>query len=257
MMLTWLAGDVGATKTDLAIFSSEAGVRAPLASATLSTSDYPSLASLASGFLAQAGVSVDGAVFAVAGPVVDGRVSATVSHLPWEVNQGELEEALELASVGLINDLEATAQAIPFFTADDLYTLSQGHPVHNGAIAVIAPGTGLGEAFLISDGVRYRTCVSEGGHAGFAPTNPLEEELLRYVRRTSNHVSCELVCSGMGIPNIYGFLKESGYADEPDWLSERLAGVHDTTPVIVDAALDEEVPCEICVATLNHFVSIL
>ncbi len=126
-----------------------------------------------------------------------------------------------------------------------------------GNMAVIAPGTGLGEAFLTWGGSRYRAHASEGGHADFAPNTPLEIELLRYLQLRFKHVSNERVCSGLGLPNIYAYLKDSGHAPEPDWLAEQLAATTDPTPIIVTAALDDERPCELCTATLNAFVSIL
>jgi len=122
---------------------------------------------------------------------------------------------------------------------------------------VIAPGTGLGEAFLASNGERYRAHPSEGGHASFAPNDDLQIELLRYLQKRIGHVSCERVCSGLGLPNIYAFLKDSGYAEEPDWLAAKLASAADPTPVIVTTALDAERSCELCLATLRTFVSIL
>jgi len=252
-----LAGDVGATKTDLAIFSSEAGPRAPLAQSTVATAAYASFESLVGEFLAQAQRRVDRAVFAVAGPVIDGRVTATISHLPWKLDRDHIRQALGFTSIELMNDLEATAQAVPHLQPDELYTLNIGRSIAGSAIAVIAPGTGLGEAFLVWDGARYHTCASEGGNVDFAPLNSFQAELLRYVRRSHDHVSYELVCSGMGIPNIYAFLKEGGYADEPAWLSRQLAAADDPTPVIVDAALNREPGCEICLAALGHFISIL
>ena len=251
------AGDVGATKTDLAIFSSKAGPRAPLAQSTLPTANHPTFESLVGEFLAQAKQNVDQAIFAVAGPVIDGRVTATISHLPWEMDRNHIQQALGFSFVALINDLEATAQAIPHLQPNDLHPLNAGRSIAGGTIAVVAPGTGLGEAFLIWNGTQYQSCASEGGHTNFAPTTPLEIELLRYVQRSYDHVSVELLCSGMGIPHIYDFLKESGHADEPAWLSEQLAMADDPTPVIITAALDQETPCEICTATLGHFISIL
>ncbi len=251
-----LAGDVGATKTDMAIFSSQAGLRAPLVESTVPTANYPSLAALVVEFLAQVDLPVDQAVFAVAGTIIDDQVSPTISNLPWGMDKNHLEAALGL-SVRLINDLKAIALSIPFLQPDDLHTLRAGRRIPGGAIGVIAPGTGLGEAFLIWDGARYQPCVSEGGLASFAPANPFEVELLRYVRRSFEHVSCESVCSGLGIPNIYNCLEEHDYAGEPAWLSRQLATAEDPTPVIVNAALDKDAPCELCVATLDHFVSIL
>jgi glucokinase len=149
----------------------------------------------------------------------------------------------------------------PFLVLEpgDLHTLNAGQVVAGGAIAVIAPGTGLGEAFLTWDGARYRAHTSEGGHADFAPTNEFEIGLLRYVQQRFRHVSFERVCSGKGLPNIYAYLKDSGYAEEPQWLAERLAQANDPVPTIVNAALesDQDARCELCIAALNAFVSIL
>ena len=263
-----LAGDIGGTKTSLALFSRRAGPREPLAEATFPSGRYPSLEALARVFLSQTDMNPDQAVFGVAGPVVAGR--ATMTNLPWVVDEARLKEALNLSSARLLNDLDAIAHAVPTFESADLHTLNDSKPAPSGAIAIIAPGTGLGEAFLIWDGDHYRACASEGGHADFAPTNPLQVELLRYLQGRFEHVSYERVCSGLGLPNIYAYLKESGYAEEPDWLAEQLSAASDPTPIIVNAALQlktvrspqgttggGERPCELCVATLCTFVSIL
>ncbi len=124
-------------------------------------------------------------------------------------------------------------------------------------MAVIAPGTGLGEAFLTWNGSRYQAHASEGGHADLAPNNTLEAELYRFLEKRFGHVSYERVCSGLGIPSIYTFLKESGYAVEPAWLAERLATAQDLTPIIIGAAMDEKKPCSLSVKTLEIFVSVL
>lgn len=250
-----LAGDIGGTKTSLAIFSPEAGPRAPLVEATFPSADYSTLEEVVRKFLARVDLEVRRASFGVAGPVVGGR--AEVTNLPWVIEEGQLQEALRLSSVRLLNDLEAIAHAVPVLSPADLHTLNEGDPAPGGAIAVIAPGTGLGEAFLTWDGSCYRPQASEGGHADFAPTTPLQVELLRYLQDRLEHVSYERVCSGQGISNIYAFLKDSGRAAEPAWLAERLATSDDPAPVIVNAALNGEESCEICVAALDIFVSIL
>jgi glucokinase len=250
-----LAGDIGGTKTNLAVFSPETGWRVPLAEATFSSADYPSFETLLREFLAQHDFSVDHASFGVAGPVVAGR--ATITNLPWVMEETQLQQALHISSVRLLNDLDAIAHAVPFLESQDLHTLNEGQPVSGGAIAVIAPGTGLGEAFLTWDGSHYQAHTSEGGHADFAPTNSFEIELLRYLMARFPHVSFERVCSGKGLPNIYAFLKDTGYAEEPQWLVEQLAATHDRSPIIVNNALDKEKACELCVATLNTFISIL
>jgi glucokinase len=250
-----LAGDIGATKARLAIFSPERGARAPLSEATFPSLRFPNLESLVRQFLAQADVRVERATFGVAGPVVGGR--ATITNLSWVIDKTELQSGLNLSSVRLLNDLEAIGYGVPLLDAEDLHTLNVGQAVPRGAIAVIAPGTGLGEAFLTWNGTRYQSHATEGGHTDFAPTDARQTGLLSYLLERFDHVSYERVCSGMGLPNIYAYLKDSGYAEEPAWLAEDLASADDPTPVIVTAALDSQERCDLCVATLDVFVSIL
>ena len=250
-----LAGDVGGTKTNLALFDPAHGPHEPLEEATFSSAQYPSLAKLIEKFLSQVNQMPSAAYIGVAGPVVERH--ATVTNLSWEIDEAHLKEALPLERVHLINDLEAIASAIPLLKADDLHPLNDREPQPGGAIAVVAPGTGLGEAFLTWNGSRYEAQPSEGGHTDFAPADELQIGLLRYVKEIHGHVSWERVCSGMGIPNIYTYLKASGFASEPLWLAEELAKAADATPVIVDHALQAEEPCALCVQTVEVFVSIL
>ncbi|HEX4715835.1 MAG TPA: glucokinase [Ktedonobacteraceae bacterium] len=252
-----LAGDIGGTKTNLAVFSNDEqdGWRKPLAEATFPSGRYPSLEALAEEFQGQHHFQIDRASFGVAGPVVNGR--ATITNLPWVLEENHLKKALDIPSVSLLNDLTAIAHGVPYLGPDDLHTLNAGHSVNEGSIAVVAPGTGLGEAFLTWHDDHYYPHTSEGGHADFAPADELQLELLRYLQLRYTHVSFERVCSGKGLPNIYVFLKESGHAAEPDWLAEALAKTKDPTPVIVDNALDTEHACEICTTTMELFVSIL
>ena len=250
-----LAGDIGGTKTNLAIYSRETGPQHPLVEATFPSRGYPNLEALATEFLSQVAYGVDHASFGVAGPVHRGRAETT--NLPWAMDETQLARTLNLSSVRLLNDLAAIAHAVPFLGPDDLVTLNAGQPDAGGTIAVIAPGTGLGQAFLTWDGARYRAYASEGGHADFAPTTPIELELLTYLLKRFDHVSYERVCSGRGIPNLYAFLKDSGRGKEPAWLTKALAEAQDPTPVIVNNALDRERPCELCSQTLDLFVSIL
>jgi glucokinase len=250
-----LAGDIGGTKTNLAVFSSQVGLHAPLAEGTFPSGDYPSLEALVQEFLSRNGIEVDRASFGVAGPVVNGQ--AKITNLPWMMDEENLAEVLGLPSVHLLNDLLAFAHAVPFLTEKDLHVLNKGSAVSGGAMAVVAPGTGLGEAYLTWDGTKYRAHASEGGHADFAPANASETGLLQYLQDRFDHVSYERVCSGSGLANIYDYLKDSGYAEEPDWLADHMASAHDRTPAIVKAALDEDRPCELCNATLSMFISVL
>jgi glucokinase len=250
-----LAGDIGGTKTHLAIFSPEAGPRAALFEASFPSARYPSLEAIVQDFMVQVRVPVERASFGVAGPVVRGR--ATITNLPWVIDAQQIQQAFHLQSVLLLNDLESIANAVPLLQPDDLHTLHAGQAVAGGAIAVVAPGTGLGEAFLTWDGTQYRAHATEGGHTDFGPNNELELGLLRYLLRRYEHVSYELVCSGLGLPNIYAYLRDSRYAEEPSWLAEQLAAVTDPTPMIVNNALDAQKACKLTLGTLDVFVSVL
>jgi glucokinase len=250
-----LAGDVGGTKTDLAIFSTEAGPRAPLTHAEFHSRSYPSLDAILRDFLAQLRLTVDRACIDVAGPMLDG--TARVTNLPWTIDAASLRRELGLHEVELVNDLEATAWAVPLLGPDDVRTLNAGEPAVKGAIGVVAPGTGLGEAFLVWTGSGYKACASEGGHADFAPADDIQAELLQYLWRDCEHVSFERVCSGIAIPSIYKFLRDEGYQPESEEFSVRLQGADDETHTIIDAALHAGQPDPLCSATVDLFASIL
>lgn len=255
LTMLYLAGDIGGTKTNLAVYSLEKGARVPLAEGSYRSKEYVSLEELVKQFLKKHQLAIHHASFGVAGPVVEG--AAQITNLPWVMEERQLAENLSFETVRLLNDLSAIAHAVPFLQPDELYTLNTGDPVEHGAMGVIAPGTGLGEAFLTWEGGRYVAHDSEGGHVDFAPVTPLQMELLTFLHQRMGHVSYEWVCSGIGIPNLYQFLKESGHAEEPYWLREKLAQAPDPTPVIAQAAFDSHAPCDICVRTFNLFVEIL
>lgn len=250
-----LAGDVGGTKTHLALISPEAGPRAPVAEAVYRSASFPDLETIISTFLLQTNGKVDRACLGVAGPVLDGN--ASITNLPWTISEKELRQKLALEDARLINDLQAMAYALPQLRPVDLQTLQAGDPQAGGAMAVIAPGTGLGQAYLTWDGSRFIAHPSEGGHCDLAPTNPTEGLLLEYLRRRLGHVSFELACSGMGMPHIYAFYRDAGIHPEPHWLRDQLAEAEDHTPIIVANAMDREAPCPLCVATLCTFVNLL
>jgi glucokinase len=252
-----VAGDIGGTKTDLAIFSSEAGPLSPLAQTRVHSADYPSLQALVKEFLANTKKPVDRACFAVAGPVIGGRVKTT--NLPWTIEDTSLARELNLniKSVQLINDLEAIARAVPILRPSDVQTINAGEPVARGAIAVIAPGTGLGESFLTWDGTRYVAHSSEGGHCDFAPTDKRQIRLLEYMLKLFDHVSFEHVCSGIGIPHLYRYLRDVEHiAEKPD-VAKLVDGAGDPSVVIVNRGLDPSNPSQLCAATIDLFVSIL
>ena len=250
-----IAGAIGGTKTDLAVYTSTFGPHAPLAQRDFHSADYPSLETMVAQFLAQAGMSVDVASFAVADAVIDGHVKNT--NLPWVMDEAFIAKDLKLKSVHLMNDLEAVARAVPVLRPNDFVTLNQGLPVAKGAIAIIAPGPGLGESFLTWDGSRYQAHSSEGGHSDFAPTDERQIRLLQYLSRRFDHVGVERICSGIGIPNIYEFLRDDEKIPETPEVARAIASAHDRTKVIVEAGSDPHNHSPLCRATIETLTSIL
>jgi len=181
--------------------------------------------------------------------VIEGNSKAT--NLPWELDERRLAEALRVSRVKLLNDLEAAAYGMLQLEPPDLCVMQPGSP-HKGNIAVIAAGTGLGEAILYWDGARYHPMATEGGHADFAPRNDLEIGLLRYLQKEFDHVSYERVLSGPGLFNIYRFLRDSEIAPEPEWLRTRIA-TDDPSAVISEIGLAGNDP--LCTKALDLFCS--
>ena len=251
-----IAGDIGGTKTILALYTPQSGPERPLYESTYPSGSYRSLKAIMGEFLDRYEVTgVDHAVFGVAGPVVGKR--ARITNLPWEIDAGYLQTELKIDRVSLINDLQAVAYSIPLLQRKDLFTLNTGSAVPTGPRAVIAAGTGLGEAYLTWDGNRYIAHASEGGHTEFGPTDAIELELLKYLMERFDHVSYERICSGTGIPNIYSFLKDQGRHEEPGWLAEDLVRGPDATAVIEMRAGLALKACEICQETVRIFLSVL
>lgn len=250
-----IAGDIGGTKTDLAIYSSEAGPHAPLAETEVKSADYPSLQEMVTQFLSQVKMSVTTACFDVAGPVIDGSVKTT--NLPWVMDERSLARDLNLKSVRLINDLEAVARSVPTLRPQDLVTLNEGKAIERGSIAIIAPGTGLGESFLVWDGGQYRAHGSEGGHSDFAPTDARQIGLLEYMLGRFDHVGFERVCSGIGVPNIYDYLREKENLPESPTVTAKIAAAKDRTHAILDAAADPHESSELCRVTVETLITIL
>jgi glucokinase len=252
-MTMLLAGDIGGTKSHLAIFEDGADPRRPLAEEVYPSGRFPGIEALIRAFLDRTDLTADRACFAIAGPVVNGRVAVT--NLPWIADAEAIRREFGFQSVRLLNDLAATARVVPLLEPSELHTLWPGEPDAQGVIAVIAPGTGLGEAFLVREETKRLEQASEGGHANFAPESPLEKDLLWELREEFDHVSYERVCSGPGLWRIYRFIKEREAAEEPSWLAGSLAETDDPVPVIVEAALAGT--NDACVRTVRLFCSIL
>ena len=250
-----IAGDIGGTKADLAIYSVDAGPHAPLVQRQMRSADYASLTDLVADFLRDVKLPVEIASFDVAGPVVCGHAKTT--NLPWTMDEASLAADLKLRSVHLMNDLEAVARAIPALRPIDLVTLNEGQPVARSAIAVIAPGTGLGESFLSWQGSGYVAHASEGGHSDFAPTDERQIRLLQELLRRFDHVGVERVCAGIGVPNIYSFLRDQEQIAENPAVARSIAAAKDPTKAIVDAGADPDGSSALCRATVEMLITVL
>lgn len=200
-------------------------------------------------------MKISAGCFGVAGAVMNGTVSVT--KLPWYLNELSLQKELNIDKVTLINDLVATAYGIPVIDDMDLFTIHQGEEDTVGAKAVLAPGTGLGEAFLLWDGQSYKAYPSEGGHTLFAPMNKVQRELLAFLSKSYDTVSFDMICSGRGLPLIYDFVKNGLDEEEPQWLTKELLTAQDPTPVLMSSALREDDPVPACQKMLDIFIDIL
>jgi glucokinase len=246
-----LAGDVGGTKTALALFEATERGLVPVREATLASRDSDSLETVIERFLGGAPrPRVDVACVGVAGPVVDGRSVAT--NLPWVIDERRLAAAIPAPRVRLLNDLEAAAHGVLGLADDEMATLQLGVP-RQGHMALIAAGTGLGEAMIVHDGARRIVIASEGGHADFAPRDDLEEGLLRFLRKEFGRVSYERILSGPGLVNVYRFLRDTGREPEAPAVAERMRA-NDPGAVVTEAALAGRDP--LCVKALDIFVSV-
>jgi glucokinase len=248
-----LAGDVGGTKTRLALYEQVGTQLERKAIKEFPSRDYPHVEDIAKKFFSEHPAKVTAACLGVPGPVSHGIVKIT--NLPWQLSEKELSSSLGIPKVRLVNDLVATAAAIPSFKPENVFTLHKGSEDREKKVfAVVAPGTGLGHALLYIEDGQHHVLASEGGHANLAPTNELEIELLKYLTPKFPPVSVERVLCGPGLVNIYSFLKDTGVAKEPPELTARLAQ-GDQAATISKAGLSGEF--EICAKTLDLFASML
>jgi glucokinase len=248
-----LAGDIGATKTVLAIFEFAAQRLESVAEATFASGAHDSLDSVLVQFLgSHRHAELQAACFGVAGTVIDGR--SELMNLPWRLEEAELVRCSGAPRVALLNDVEAAAYGMLMLGDGERAVLNPGTPRPRANIAVMAAGTGLGESFLCWDGERYRASATEGGHANFAPRTEQEIDLLQFLRDDfGGHVSTERLLSGPGLHNIYRFVRQRSPESEPCWVSERIAA-EDPSAVISELALGSKDAA--CTESLELFASI-
>ena len=244
-----LAGDVGGTKVNLALYKISGNKMEAVVSQQYHTAKFASFTEILNSFFTDTGAAKPGSFCAgVAGAVVNG--AAELVNLPWGISVQEIMDATGIEKVTLINDLEANAYGLALLKDEDLVTLHKGASI-NGNAAIIAPGTGLGEAGLFWDGSFYRPFATEGGHCDFAPRTDLDTELHSYLKQIHSIVSWEHVVSGPGIYAVYKFLRDVKKMEEPGWLKAEMQA-EDPSAAISEAALQNKAP--ICVQTMQLFV---
>jgi len=250
----YLVGDIGGTKTNIAILEKQNSKT--IFEKSFPSKDYDSLQTILKKIAVETclGIPLQGSCFGVAGPIKDGLCDAT--NLPWLVDLKKIAEVLKIDSkkVFLLNDLEAAAYGIDILDTKDAYVLNNGVNQKHGARCLISPGTGLGESIIFWDGKKYKPCPSEGGHSDFAPRNKIEIELLSYLINKYGRISYERILSGPGLLNVYNFFKETTYQDTPKWLIERFKN-EDPSAVISEVGMSKK--DEACEKALDLFVSIL
>jgi glucokinase len=244
--VTILAADIGGTKTNVALYQSGSDGLTITREQRYVSADHPSLTDIIHDFCGN--TLPDRISAAVAGPVVDGK--SRLTNLPWVLDSKAMSQDLQIP-VCFINDLEATAYGLAGLKEEDQTSLATGDPNAKGNMAILAPGTGLGEAGLYWDGQHYHPFATEGGHSDFAPRTAQDVELFYYLQKQFGHVSWERVVSGMGIKNIFHFLTESEQEQIPEWLSARFPDA-DPAAVISQAAMRHEDP--VCTETMDLFV---
>lgn len=249
-----LAGDVGATKTVLGLFDCWGDKLVGLSEAVFASADYAGLEAIVVDFLKERHVKPGVACFGVPGPVSDGRCDIT--NLPWVMSEPDLAAATGIGTIRLLNDVQTMALGMAYrLGEEDWVDLNPAASPRPGNIAVIAAGTGLGEAILYWDGKRYHALPTEGGHTDFAPNGPLEEGLLSFLRaRFGGHVSYERILSGAGLGNLYDYLLSVDAAPESEALRTALAAAPDRAPLIAEWALERG--DKLCTAALDLFAGI-
>jgi glucokinase len=247
-----LAGDIGGTKTVLSILTRDSdGSLTCLQEQTYSSQQFPKFDDILTVFL-PAEVTISSACFGVAGPVVNQRCQTT--NLPWLLDAEELKKKLGTSKVKLLNDLEAMALGMLYLPEHDLVELNPDAETQTGNIAVIAAGTGLGEAILYWDGNKHHPMATEGGHSDLAAKNPQQDQLLATLRKIyPDHVSCERILSGIGFSHLYDFLCDQGFAPPCPAVPDNHSGI-DRNAVISRLGVAGEDP--LCAEAVRLFVEL-
>lgn len=252
-----LAGDIGGTKANLVLVDPAGDPRQPLFTQRLPTNDFASLEALLESFLQSAGKRAHHVCLGIPAPVVDGHVAPV--NIRWQAQEESVARHLGLEKVRFLNDLVATALGIPELLENEVVVLHPGAPRMHGCKMVVAPGTGLGTAYLLHDGTRYQAHGAEGGHTDFAPRGACQRRLQAFLADDGSvhdgQINVESVCSGRGIANIWRFFGHEGLRDSAA-VEAQTAVATDPTPIIMQAAEQPELNPR-SAAAANEFILIL
>jgi glucokinase len=252
--ITVLAGDVGGTKVNLALYHADNSGLKQLEQERYPSEEFTSCIDVIAKFLEEKKLPAPNRVcLGVAGPVLDGKVDLT--NLNWLLDKRDIEKQFSVKEVALINDLEAIAYGLPCLKAEDFIVLHKGHDKGKGNMAIVAPGTGLGEAGLYWSGTIHFPFPTEGGHCDFSPRTDLDILLLKYMQQKYGIVSWEKVVAGPAVYDIYCFLRDVMHREEPGSLTEAIKKAEDPSALISQAAIKKE--AAICIETMDHFVRYL
>jgi len=247
-----LAADVGGTKTNMALFRLTGGKMEVIREHTFKSATHNSMEDMILQFRAQGDEVFHSVSLAIAGPVYKGKAHGT--NLPWDVEDAVLKKAIEVEEVYLLNDLEANAYGLSALEKNDLRELYAGDPAATGNVAIISPGTGLGEAGMYFDGTYYHPFATEGGHCDFSPQNELDVEMLHYLQRNWDHVSWERLISGPGIVHIFEFFRYVKKMEVPSFLDDAME--EGNLGIAISRGAMEN-SCDICQATIDLFLRYL
>ena len=255
--VTILAGDIGASKTILAVYSDRSGFSSPLKERSYLSAEYSGLVPMLEDFLGDLNLPISSAAFGVAGPVIDQK--AQITKLPWSVETAEIKKHVDIPNVFLMNDLVANVYGLDCLESADLVPLNVSAIPLKAPRVMISPGTGLGEAFFVESGKTKEVFDSEGGHCHFAPVGEEQLGLLKFYQSTQQTITVDTFCCGAGFVNIYNYLKQcSSQLVDPAVQEALLSAKHPAAIITENAMLaDLNRRCPLCVHTVEIFVEIL
>jgi glucokinase len=246
--------DLGGTRSRVGLTDLVGKDHTFIIQAVYQNDDFTGIGEVISCFFEEYKVNADYACLAVAGVV--GTTVTQMTNLDWRIDTAFLQERFSFKKIWLLNDMAALAAIVPHLQHDEVVELKKGVPINSETIAVIAPGTGLGQGYLVNNGDSFIIKSSEGGHSTFAPADEEEIGLYRWLLKSDKIVSAEMVCSGPGLTLIYKYFAEQGAVLPLEWVSRKAECKDDLAPVIVEGAAAAD-PCPLCTKVISCYLRLL